>query len=74
MTTETDIAPGAITTVQLPQSAAGQTNFLRKLQMALGAKASLPSLTPGPSANVYVIPQNAEQSLRGALSIQTDAA
>jgi Subtilase family len=42
--------------------------------MALGAKASLPSLTPGPSANVYVIPQNAEQSLRGALSIQTDAA
>lgn len=68
----TDIADGHITTVQLASSRKGQTKFLRQLSDAIAESCTLSTLTPGPSDNVYVIPQNVQDAvwrIRGITSI-----
>lgn len=63
-----EITGGDITTIQL-LSATKQRAFIRSLQSALGAQGSLSSLTPGPSENVFVIPQVVEATVRASLAL-----
>lgn len=50
---------GQVVTVQLPAAARQQQAFLRKVQDPLGTAATMGSLTPGPSADVFIIPGHA---------------
>ena len=66
-----DLQLKEITTVQLAASATAQRRFLKKLQAALAQQGELSALTTGPSANVFVVPHAAEQTLREKLGSQT---
>lgn len=63
-----------VTTVQLQSNAAKQRAFLRTLQQTLGPNWSLSSLTPGPSPNVYLVPQAVEAEIRRQPALAQDAA
>ena len=65
---------GRVVTVQLPPGTASQHSFLRKLQAALGANASLGALTTGPGEDVFLIPGAAESLLRETLPVDSDQA
>ena len=63
----------AITLVQLPSGIRAKRRFLQRLQQTLEPTGALSSLTPGPSANVYVIPHAAEQAVRQHLGKRSNA-
>lgn len=70
----TDIADGQITTVQLSASKGEQKKFMRQLSESISATYSLSTLTPGPSENVYVIPQNVQDAVRNFLGLTSSTA
>lgn len=69
-----EVGDAWITSVQLPAGERAQKRFLRQLQTALGDTRTLACLTPGPSSQVFVIPQAAEQQARQAGALASDAA
>lgn len=74
MESQTDIADGYITTVQLPGSKTEQQAFLRQLSDSISASHSLSTLTPGPSEDVYVIPQNVQDAVWNVLGFTSSHA
>ncbi|UUZ69697.1 hypothetical protein LP416_10210 [Polaromonas sp. P2-4] len=69
-----ELSEGWATTVQLLDGALKQRRFLRLLQEALGIDMTVSSLSPGPSNNVFVIPQPVEQILLAKLAIDSSDA
>lgn len=68
-----DLQLQEITLVKLPPGVQAQRQFLQKLQDALAPEGSLSALTPGPSADVFVVPHAAEQAVREKLGIPSTA-
>lgn len=66
-----DLQLQEITLVQLPAGVQAQRGFLRRLQDTLAPDGTLSALTPGPSANVFVVPHAAEEAVREKLGIQS---
>jgi len=69
-----EIDESQVTTVQLRSTVIAQRKFLKHLQNSLGTEGSLTSLSPGPSENVFVIPQILESQLRVQLAFTNNAA
>lgn len=65
-----DLELEEITLVQLPAAVNAQRKFLRHLQDALAPEGTLSALTPGPSADVFVVPHAAEQAVREKHGLQ----
>ena len=68
-----ELTQGSVTTVQLLSGEAKKRAFIRNLQEAIGNSGTLSSLSPGPSDNVFVIPQPVEVQLRTQPALATDA-
>jgi subtilisin family serine protease len=68
-----DLQLKEITLVQLPPGANAKRQFLMKLQNELAPEGTLSALTPGPSADVFVVPHAAEQAVREKLGIPSTA-
>jgi len=58
-----DLKNVEITTVLLPDIAAKQRRFLKRLQAELSPEGTMSALVAGPSPNVFVIPHAVEQSI-----------
>lgn len=69
-----EIVDSLVTIVQLRSTASAQRQFLLSLLDALGTQGSLTNLAPGPSNNVFVIPQILETQLRAAPALANTAA
>jgi lambda repressor-like predicted transcriptional regulator len=66
-----EIVDSLVTIVQLRATASAQRRFLQNLLNALSTQGSLTRLTPGPSNNVFVIPQILETQLRAKPSLKS---
>lgn len=64
-----DLQIQEITIVQLAAGIQAQRKFLRRLQDTLAPEGTLSALTPGPSANVFVVPHAAEEAIREKLGL-----